>query len=154
MRESRTYGSVRGARDETRVPTATLPTGLRPTLEAGRPRVDAPSLRLRLDWFVSADAGVAVLSGRQLSFVCLGIGQLRRSRLGDRHSVRDGYRLVAGELRAAAPSRPTTANGLMARSTGRFPGQGRKSAMRCAFTSLELWSRQRVSFCAKAVAKT
>jgi putative tryptophan/tyrosine transport system substrate-binding protein len=33
MRESRTYGSVRGARDETRVPTATLPTGLRPTLE-------------------------------------------------------------------------------------------------------------------------
>ena len=74
--------------------------------------------------------------------------------LGDRHSVRDGHRLVAGELRAAAPSSPTTANGLMARSTGRFPGQGRKSAMRCAFTSLELWSRQRVSFCAKAVAKT
>ena len=33
MRESRPYGSVRGARDETRVPTATLPTGGPPTLE-------------------------------------------------------------------------------------------------------------------------
>src|SRR5262249_60838535 len=33
MRESRTYGSVRGACDETHVPTATLPTGLQPTLE-------------------------------------------------------------------------------------------------------------------------
>ena len=28
MRESRTYGSVRGARDETRVPTATTPTSV------------------------------------------------------------------------------------------------------------------------------
>src|SRR5262245_49760103 len=42
MRESRPYGSVRGACDETHVPTATLPTGLRPTLEHenGKPLAD------------------------------------------------------------------------------------------------------------------
>jgi hypothetical protein len=36
MRESRTYGSGRGACDETHVPTATAPTGVRPTLREER----------------------------------------------------------------------------------------------------------------------
>ena len=42
MRESRTYGSGRGACDETHVPTATLPTGFQPTLEDenGKPLAD------------------------------------------------------------------------------------------------------------------
>jgi hypothetical protein len=53
MRESRPYGSVRGARDETRVPTATLRHfrfGTKRTLirrslmsvNGGRPEVDGP----------------------------------------------------------------------------------------------------------------